>query len=138
MKPLKSTLAATGVALAMTLAGCEAGGLSGHGFEGKYSVEPTPSYDAKLAVFEKNDMTASVAQQIRANLASIDAEIGSDYAMFNGKRVEAERIFVREQEGKSYLVAVTESGEDVFPILDAEEKTLQVDSETMLVWEGEL
>ena len=135
MKLLKTALVGTGIAAAMMLTACDAGS---HGFEGKYSVEPTPAYDAKLKMFEKSEMTASVAQQIRSNLAAIDAELGTDYLMLNGNRIEAERVFVREQEGKSYLVADTPEGEDVFPIIDSDKKVLQIDGEMLLVWESEL
>lgn len=79
----------------------------GHGFEGKWQVES----DNPLVV-------AAMKQSGASNF-----NIGDDYLEANGQRNQLDDIFVRESEGKSYLVFVNDEDEQAMEIID--DNTLQ-------------
>lgn len=85
------------LSLCMMLAAC-----GGHGFEGKY--------ESKV----ESGMLGNMANMMPQSTLII----GSDFIENDGKRVEMDEIFVRESNGKAYLVLSKGGSEEVFEIAD--------------------
>lgn len=74
----------------------------GHGFEGSWKVE------------SDNPVIAEAMKQSGASKFNI----GDNYLESNGQRNQLDDIFVRESDGKSYLVFVSEGDEQAMEIID--------------------
>lgn len=85
------------LSLTLLLAAC-----GGHGFEGKY--------ESKV----ESGMLGNMANMMPQSTLII----GSDYIESDGKRVEMDEIFVRDSNGKEYLVLKRGESEEVFEIAD--------------------
>lgn len=96
-------LAAIGLS-ATIIAAC-----GGHGYEGKWEIE------AGNSVFTKTMVQSGAGSFI----------LGDDYIEANGKRNSFDEIFVRESDGKKYLVMSKDGDEKSIEIVD--DQTLQQD-----------
>lgn len=93
------------------LAGALLAGCGGTGFEGKYEVSAG------------SDMLGDMSAAMGAAMGKNTIEIGSDYIESNGQRQHLDKLFVRETNGKRFLVAAAEGKEDAMEIVD--DNTLQ-------------
>lgn len=107
MKLLKNIIVA---GLSIILVAC-----GGHGYEGTYQS----SVDSKMMNQYMNKMPKSTMT------------IGRDYIESNGSRTEVDEIFVRESNGKEYLIIKIGNKEDAIEIVD--ENTLQQDMGMMKI-----
>ncbi|MBW8192783.1 hypothetical protein K0504_17225 [Neiella marina] len=93
-------------ALAFTLLLTACGG---HGYEGTYKLEAEGAMAGLL----------KMAQGMSGQEGDITIEIGSDYLISEGEKIEVDEITTRVSNGKKYLVIVDEgSSEDAFEIGD--------------------
>ncbi len=135
MTAWKTLVGASALAAGMALAGCD----GSHGFEGQYKAIPSPEQKQVFEMFSGSEMTSGMAQQVMAQYDNVEAEIGQNYILFDGTRVEFDRIFVREQGEKSFLVLDEGDGvEEAVPIVDAKKKVIGIDGDVHLVWEAPL
>lgn len=79
----------------------------GHGFEGTY----------------KSSVDSEMLNQMMSKLPQSTLTIGSDYIESNGRRAEVEEIFVRESNGKEFLIIKIGKKEESLEIID--KNTLQ-------------
>ena len=107
MKLLKNIVL---VSLSLMLFAC-----GGHGYEGTYQS----SVDSKMMNQYMNKMPQS------------KMTIGSGFIESNGSRTEVDEIFVRESDGKEYLIIKMGNQEQVLEIID--EGTLQQDMGMMKI-----
>ena len=98
------------IMLSLSLFAC-----GGHGFEGTYKS----SVDSKML----NNMMGKLPQSTLT--------IGSDYIESDGRRTEVDEIFIRESNGKEYLIIKMDNKEDALEIVD--ENTLQQDMGMMKI-----
>jgi hypothetical protein len=83
------------IALTCILSAC-----GGHGYEGTYQSEvDSKAFGGMAKMMPKSTLT-----------------IGSNYIENEGKRIDMEEIFVRESNGKEYLILKSEQGEESFEI----------------------
>jgi len=83
------------LSLTLLLAAC-----GGHGYEGKY----------------ESKVESAMLGSMSTMMPKTTITIGSDFIESKGKRVEMDDIFVRESNGKKYLVLLKGSDEEAFEI----------------------